>query len=380
MHFSTMHFWTRPLVIVPFVTVLAGAAARADVIVLDDTTPGTVYDAILDGAFVPPSTTIPADGIPDSQGNNLAVALGTVELRGIAEFPLAPLAGLGSTDIASAVLTFKIDDVISTFWPGLLFDNTAAETIFVFAYSGNGTVELGDFNNVVGAPVGIVDTTPFGVITDATLAVTGALAFTVDLTASLKTLLDAGATHIGLVFATNDPPTATSLDNLGVTGAQMPFITVTTVAQEPPSFDKPRQLCQRTLAKEGRKVANVAHTQLQLCFDRVIRDHSAGKDLGSAQQSCAKGLDLSGADSSKVAGARAKALAKMAKKCAGLVPADINSPCDAAAATMEDVASCVLVDRLRRVQEMVRAAYRDACGIVSAVALDAQYPALCSTP
>jgi hypothetical protein len=359
---------------------LCAGAARADVIVLDQSTPGTVYDGVLDGGFVPPSTTVPADGTPDSQGNALAVALGVVELRGIAEFPLAPLAGLAGTDIAGAILTLTIDDVIGLFWPGAVFDGTAAESIVVFAYSGNGVVDLADFNNVVGAPAGIVDTTPLGVITDATLAVSGALAFSADLTGVIQDLLDGGATHIGLVFVTDDAGTATSLDNLGVAGAAMPFITVTTVVQEPPVFDKPQRLCQQALGLHARKLAAFAHTQLQVCFNRVVKDVSLGKDLGAALALCAKGLDLSSETASKVARFRAKSLAKIAAKCDGLTPADLNGPCDASASTLADVAACVVDNHLQRVEEMVRAEYRDACGIASAVDVDTDYTALCAAP
>jgi hypothetical protein len=143
------------------------------VIVIDDGTGCTLYDAVLDG--FPPIA--PQDGTADFAGNALGIALqsGVTEERGIAELPLQPLTdlGLGSSDIDAATLTFNVDDVVSTFGPGTAFDGTAAETIVLFGYSGNGTIDLADFGNVVGAPLAVVDTTPFGVITDASLATSG---------------------------------------------------------------------------------------------------------------------------------------------------------------------------------------------------------------
>lgn len=184
---------------------LVAGAARAETIVIDDTTAGTVIDGILDGFPFPPPGLAP-DGVGDFLGNALAVALlpGVTEERGIVELPLAPLAGLTSVDIQEATLTFNIDDVVSTFGPGTTFDGTAAETIVLFRYAGNGVIDLADFGNVAGSPLAVVSTTSLGTITDATLAVSGPLQFEVDVTAALGTLLDASATHFGLVFTTTD--------------------------------------------------------------------------------------------------------------------------------------------------------------------------------
>ncbi len=240
---------------------LTGNPALADTIVIDNGD-GAVFDSVLDGAFIPPLGTAPADGTPDSQGQPLSVALvtGGVEQRGIGEFPLAPLAGLGSEDIVSATLTFNIDDVIGSFWPhpGATFsDNAAAQALVLFAYDGDGAIQLTDFNNVVGVPAGIVDTfTPYGVITDATLSISGALVFNVDITDEIKDLLDNAATHVGIVWVTQDAGTGTSLDNLGVAGAAMPIITVNTVVYEPPIFDTAQRNCQKALGTYGRSYAN----------------------------------------------------------------------------------------------------------------------------
>lgn len=228
----TRSFWTiarAHLAAVAALLILGGLAARADgaVIKLDESTPGTSFDGIIDGF----PGIAPLDGTADSGGNALAVAFkaGVTEERGIAEFSLAPLAGVSAGQISSAVLTFNVDDVLSTFGPSTDFDGTAAERIFVAVYAGDGAVGLDDFGK--GSRVATVNV---GAITDASLGASGPVKFEVDITAALKGVL--GASHVGIVFSTDDSPTGTSLDDLGVNGAgppgvngaTKPFITVTT--------------------------------------------------------------------------------------------------------------------------------------------------------
>ena len=214
--------------------ILGGLAARAGaaVITLDENTPGTSFDGILDGF----PGIAPLDGTADTGGNALGVGLkaGVTEERGIAEFSLAPLAGVAAGSITSAILTFNVDDVLSTFGPGTDFDGTASERIFVAVYAGDGAVALDDFGK--GSRVGTVNV---GSITDASLGGSGPVKFTVDITAALKGVL--GSSHVGIVFSTDDSPTGTSLDDLGVggsgppgvNGATMPFITVNTAGGGP---------------------------------------------------------------------------------------------------------------------------------------------------
>jgi len=372
---------------------LAGTAS-AETIVIDESD-GALYDSILDGAYIPPppapGSTAPKDNVPDSLGTAGTIAIAYhatgIQQVGVAELPLAELGALDSDDIDTAILTFRINDVIGTFWPsvdgGATFDGTAADSIAVFAYDADGTIALADFNNVIGAPDGVVVTSGSpGSITDASLALSGALSFDVDLTDQLKDLIDAGATHIGIVFATTDGPTGTSLDTTpALAGAALPFLTVETVVHEPPVFDTAERLCQKALALEGRKYANFAHTQLQICFDRVLKDVAAAKPLTNAMAACAKALDLGASPASKIDNARAKAVTKVQAKCpAPLTPADLNGPCDAGATTLADVATCVLDHNLEQVQEMVRAEYADACGIATGAALASDYPVVCDAP
>lgn len=380
-----MHRTVRFLALGAYLTAAVGTA-RADTIVVDSNTVGTIYDGILDGIppFPPPGEGPDGDG--DSQGTAIAVALkaGSVEERGIAEFPLAPLAGITAGDVASATLTFNIDDVIGLFWPGANFDGTAADTIIVFSYSGDGAVTLADFQNVAGAPAGVVDTTPLGVITDATLGTSGPLQFTVDITSRVQTLLTGGATHIGIVFVTDDENSATSIDNLGpggsgppgVGGAIMPLITIETVPDEPPLWDSARLNCQKAISKGGSKLTKTAHKGLKKCLDGVLAATSAAQPLTAVTAKCDADLDPTD-PASKVGKAIAKLQGGVADKCIDLTPADLGNPCDAGATTFAQVATCVANQHLSAIGEAVAGEYGPACALISAVGLDGAYPSLC---
>lgn len=194
---------------------------------------GAIFDGIVDGF----PGIAPQDGTPDIAGNRLGVGIkpGAVEERGIGEFPLAGLiGGLTADGITSAVLTFNIDDVLATFGPGTDFDGTAAQRIQIHTYSGDGTITLADFTQGNGTPAVTVTTGGQGAITDATLAGSGPVVFEVDLTTPVKALVQSGATHLGIVFVTDDTNSGTSLDDLGpsssgppgVGGAKLPFLTI----------------------------------------------------------------------------------------------------------------------------------------------------------
>lgn len=358
----------------------ATVPARADALVLNGST-GALYDGLLDGW---PGG--PPDGGADFAGNPLGVALrtgqpsGNLEERGVGEFPLAPLAGLGSADIQSATLTFFIDDVIGTFGPGADFDGTAAERLILFGYAGNGTVELADFQNVAGAPLAIV--TPGPGITDQTLQQSGPLRFDVDVTARLKALVAGGAAAFGVVWATDDNLTATSLDGKsppGVPGATAPFITVTTVPRQPPVFTSEALACQRTIGTEAGKFAAAKQKAFTVCFGAVLADVAAAKGTAAAAAKCGSQLDASNPQS-KLAKAAARFTAKLAAKCGGVTPADLDHPCDHGAADMASVAECILARHEAGVEQLVRTEYADACTLLRAVGLDGAFPEVCAAP
>lgn len=380
--------WLTRTIQIAVAAALAAAPAAADIITIDESDGGTVYDGILDGFPFPPPG-MAQDGTPDFTGNALGIALqtGVTEERGIVEFPLDELAGLGSGDIVSATLTFNIDDVLTTFGPGTTFDGTAASTIVLFSYSGNGVVDLPDFNNVVGAPLSVVSTTSLGTITDATLALSGPLAFDVDLTAALGGLLDGSATHIGIVFTTNDNLSATSLDNLGnggsgppgVGGALMPFLTVETVALEPPVFDEAELACQKGVAIASAKHAKILQKLFAKCFDGVLKATSKGDDLTKSIEKCLASLDAS-EPVSKLTKANGKLSHSILAKCDGVAPADIGSPCDDDASGMPDVVSCLETRLSESVQAAVRNQFADSCALITSVGLGTDFADLCAAP
>jgi hypothetical protein len=352
--------------------------ARAETFVLDGSS-GAAYDAVGDGWFFGGPAQPPPDGVGDAGGQALAVAViaGTLELRAMGEFDLAPLAGLGAGQIVSASVTLTVDDVIGTFGPGATFDGTASSPIAVYHYVGDGAVTVADFSPPGLTQLGIV--TP-GVVTDASLAVSGPLPFTVDATQAIKDALTNGDTHFGVLFGTADSPTATSLDGLsppGVPGGTLPFVTVQTIALAPPQLDANELACQTTLAKSGQKLAGTALKAFGTCFGAILKDVGPDAALDAATTAkCAGQLDPAN-PASKVAKAAAKLTSDVAKKCAGLVPADLGSPCNASATTFDDVATCLTTGHLQAAQALVRSQYAGACTLAIAVGLDSAYPDLC---
>ena len=64
-------------------------------------------------------------------------------------------------------------------------------------------------------------------------------------------------------------------------------------------------------------------------------------------------------------------------RCGGIVPADLDLPCDPAATTIAVVADCVLDRQLARVSEAIAAEYGRPCSIATGAGLAGIYPGLC---
>lgn len=354
---------------------LLGSAAvgHAETFVLDGST-GANYDAVGDGWFFGP-----LDGVGDLDGNALAVGYiaGTLELRALAEFPLAPLGTLTATQVQSATLQFTIDDVLSTFGPGANFDGTASDPIAVYHYPADGTVAVADFNPPGLTQLGIVG---IGAITDASLAVSGAVSFTVDATQALKDALTGGDAAFGALFGTLDSPTAASLDNLsppGVTGGALPKLTITTIPLVPPVLSKAARSCQTTLAKEGAKLVATTLKAFSGCFDLVLKDYADDSTItATTVTKCAGAVDTSN-PASTIGKATDKFLTKAPAKCTGLVPADLNSPCDGAATTFAQTATCLALAHRAAAETIVANGYATSCTLLNAVGLDAVHPGIC---
>jgi hypothetical protein len=366
-------------------TLLGRYAAYADTIVIDEDDAGTVHDSIGDGWFFDdPMTAPPPDGAGDATGQALGIALkaNVLELRAISEFPLADLEALDPADILSATLTVTIDDVLSTFGPGADFGADAATSITAFGFAGDGTIALADFGNVAGAPLATIDTTPRGAITDASLAATGPEAFTVDVTARVKTILAGSATHFGVVLLTTDDQSGTSLDALsppGVAGATLPFLTITTPSDaptEPPVLGKAAMKCQKALAKQAQSYASAVLKNVTKCFDLVLTAVAKGQAPSTVTAKCAAAADPA-TPTSKLATARTKAQAGIVKACTGVTPADLGSPCNPVAADIAAVATCTLDTHRAGAERDLRDTYAAACAILTSVGLDAGFAGIC---
>lgn len=357
---------------------LLAGSANAVTITLDQSS-GTSYDSVGDGWFFTTPPNQPPDGVGDQGGQALAVGKinGTLELRAMAEFPLASLAGLTAADIQSAVLTFNVDDVIGTFGPGANFDGTASDPIAVYGYPADGTVTVADF-----APAGLVpqETVAIGNITDASLAISGPVQFTVDVTQLVKDRLTGGSAAVGILFGTTDSPTATSIDDQsppGVAGGVMPFLTIETVPTDPPVFSKAEVKCQSAINKQALNFSKKVQGEIGKCLDTVLGAVSKGGSAASVAAKCTKALTESD-PKSQLAKARSSATTAIGKSCEGIAPGDINSPCDGAAPNIGATIACVLDTHRENAEHNVAASYSDACTILRSVDLDASFPDVCA--
>jgi hypothetical protein len=357
-------------------SLLFGGSAHATTFTLNSAS-GADYDSVGDGWFFTTPPNQPPDGVGDSGNQTLAVGKinGTLELRAMAEFSLASLTGLSAADIQTATLHFRVDDIIGTFGPGATFDGTASDPIAVYGYPADGTVNVSDFNPAGLTPQGVVS---IGVITDASLLISGPVDFTVDVTQLLKDRLTAADVAVGILFGTNDSPTATSLDDQspGV-GGLLPYLTVETVPTDPPVFSKDEVKCQAALAKQGLGYVKKVQGELSKCLNTVLGAVSKGDAPSTVASKCTKGLD-EGDPKSVIAKAHAAAATSIGKSCGSLLPANINSPCDAGATTIAATTTCVLDDHRRRAEQLIAAEYSDACTILRSVSLETAFPDVCA--
>jgi hypothetical protein len=355
--------------------------ARAETIILDGGT-GAAYDSVGDGWFFAGNTPPlpPPDGVGDAGGQALAVGLiaGVLELRAMAEFPLAPLSGRGAAQIQSATLRFTIDDVIGTFGPGADFDATASDPIAVYHYPADGVVTVADFSPAGATQIAIIHP---GLVTDASLVSSGALGFDVDVTAALKEALTNGDAAFGALFGTTDSPTGTSLDNLappGVAGGALPVLTIVTVPLQPPVLSSAAQTCQATIGKASQKLVGTALKSFATCFGLVLKDFAPDSTLAAnTAPKCAGALDPASADS-KLGKALVKLVADIEKKCDGIQPSDIGSPCNPSAATIAQTAACVRDGQLALSESLVAQQHASGCTLLSAVGLDTAFPGICT--
>ncbi|MEW5917018.1 MAG: hypothetical protein AB1762_11455, partial [Gemmatimonadota bacterium] len=133
--------------------------------------------------------------------------------------------------------------------------------------------------------------------------------------------------------------------------------------------------CQLVLADQARAFAGIAHRQLQGCLDDILAGISDGKT-----SRLRKALDDRD-PASLLTRARTKVLARVATKCRGVNPSEINStPCSQAAATTAEVALCLLDQHVASVEDMVRAEYGNVCSLLTFYDLGLGLPTFCMAP
>lgn len=124
------------------------------------------------------------------------------------------------------------------------------------------------------------------------------------------------------------------------------------------------QVCQAALFRQGRRFGDVVHAELGKCLDKLFTVAASAKSDAKIAAACRAKLDL-GNPLSKGSKTRASALAAITRACAGIAPAAIGSPCDPAAATTTDVATCLLDGHLADVGKLIAAEYNDACTMLT---------------
>lgn len=134
--------------------------------------------------------------------------------------------------------------------------------------------------------------------------------------------------------------------------------------------------CQTAIAKNGRRFADRLHKDLGGCLEKLFAAADKGKGEDKVVARCRATSDLAD-PASKAARTRDAALRAIAKKCAGVTPADLGSPCDAAAATVAATATCLVQEDAANVARLVAAEANDACSMLTRAGLGTTFPAAC---
>ena len=144
-----------------------------------------------------------------------------------------------------------------------------------------------------------------------------------------------------------------------------------------PHLSGAARTCQTALAASYKRYGTKAHKLLASCLDRALRDLANGVELTGAANSCAGSL-APGDPTSSLSKARIQVGGQIAAHCVGVLPADVNHPCDAAASTVAATVDCVLTAQVDLVTRTIAAEYADACALLQAVGQATAFPAACS--
>ena len=134
--------------------------------------------------------------------------------------------------------------------------------------------------------------------------------------------------------------------------------------------------CQIALAKSGRGFADRLHKSLGGCLERLLTAADTQKGEAKVVAKCLTTLDL-GNPESKVSRARDASLKTIAKRCVGVSPASLGSPCDPAATSIAETASCIAGGHVSEVGKLVASEANDACVMMTRIGLATVFPTVC---
>ncbi len=146
---------------------------------------------------------------------------------------------------------------------------------------------------------------------------------------------------------------------------------------ELPLLRKPARKCQSAIAAQARAFGHALHAGLQRCFDRILKDSADGKGTLAAVRDCTTTLDPAN-PASKMSRRRARALAQIGRRCAGVAPGEVSAPCDPSASTIDATATCIIASYTSHIADEIADTYRDACMLIMTADLPDALPGMCT--
>jgi YVTN family beta-propeller protein len=162
------------------------------------------------------------------------------------------------------------------------------------------------------------------------------------------------------------PTTTTSTSSTTTTSA-----TSTTL----PDFDSGTLDCQKAIGKSFKRFGAKAHLFISGCLDNILGAVAAGGQPADAVQACTRAIDLV-QPTSRLSRARGAVRGTILDRCVAATVASLGNTCSPSAATMAEVADCVLGEQLHAAMRAASAEYGAACSLLQAVGL-AQFPPVC---
>lgn len=210
----------------------------------------------------------------------------------------------------------------------------------------------------------------------------GARLYAVDTNGEIGIIDTATDTVIGTLLAVGQYPggfgrfIAPGATTTTTTSSTSTSTSTTSTVPPVPVLSATARTCQTAIAGSWKKYPDKVHKLFTGCYDRVLRDVAGSTGTAAATASCLQQLDP-GASTSALARARSAARAQILGRCGGIVPAQVATPCSTSAATMAEVADCVLDRQAEHVAAIIAAEYGASCSIAGATGLTTLFPTLC---